>query len=335
MKNILVTGSTGFIGSHLLPTLHKQNCQIKAAIRQKSEFPAFLPIKAIQVGEIDDMTDWQEALIGIDTVIHLAGRSHILHETISNPEAAFIKVNTKGTINLVKQSLKAEVKHFIFISSIHAMAAERDDILNENSSCYPDSPYGRSKLQAEQALINLAKDTNMTWTILRPTLVYGSGNPGNMERLMKLIKRGLPLPFGAVKNRRSFVFVGNLVDAIITCLEHPNAANQIFLISDNQVVSSPQLIRLIAQQIQQPCQLLFVPTSLLRFLGYLGDRIEYTIGKNFPFNTYNIDRLLGSLFVDSSYIQKTLHWQPPFSLEQGLAQTIKPENSDQLSMKSL
>jgi nucleoside-diphosphate-sugar epimerase len=326
MKTILVTGATGFIGRHLLPVLHQQGWQTTAAVRDDFRQPLSIPIKAIQVGEIDDMTDWQEALLGIDTVIHLAGRSHILHETISNPEAAFIKVNTKGTINLVKQSLKAGVNHFIFVSSIHAMAAESDDILNENSPCHPDSPYGGSKLQAEQALINLAKDSNMTWTILRPTLVYGPGNRANMERLMKLIKRGLPLPFGAIKNRRSFVFVGNLVAAIITCLDHPNAANKIFLISDNQAVSTPQLIRLIAQQIQQPCRLLPVPTTLLRFLGYLGDRVESITGKNLPFNSYNIDRLLGSLAVDSSYIQKTLNWQPPFTLEQGLAQTIQPEN---------
>ncbi|MCZ8067670.1 MAG: NAD-dependent epimerase/dehydratase family protein [Microcystis sp.] len=326
MKTILVTGATGFIGCHLLPVLHQQGWQTTAAVRDDFRQPLSIPIKTIKVGEIDDMTDWQEALLGIDTVIHLAGRAHILHETISNPEAAFIKVNTKGTINLVKQSLKAGVKHFIFVSSIHAMAAESDDILNENSSCHPDSPYGRSKLQAEQALIQLAKDSDMTWTILRPTLVYGLGNRANMDRLMKLIKRGLPLPFGAIKNRRSFVFVGNLVAAIITCLDHPNAANQIFLISDNQAVSTPQLIRLIAQQIQQPCQLLPVPTTLLRFLGYLGDTIESITGKNLPFNSYNIDRLLGSLAVDSSYIQKTLDWQPPFTLEQGLAQTIQPKN---------
>ena len=326
MKTILVTGATGFIGCHLLPVLHQQGWQTTAAVRDDFRQPLSIPIKTIKVGEIDDMTDWQEALLGIDTVIHLAGRAHILHETISNPEAAFIKVNTKGTINLVKQSLKAGVKHFIFVSSIHAMAAESDDILNENSPCHPDSPYGRSKLQAEQALINLAKDSNMTWTIIRPTLVYGPGNPGNMDRLMKLIKRGLPLPFGAIKNRRSFVFVGNLVAAIITCLDHPNAANQIFLISDNQAVSTPQLIRLITQQIQQPCQLLPVPTTLLRFLGYLGDSLESITGKNLPFNTYSIDRLLGSLTVDSSHIQKTLDWQPPFTLEQGLAQTIQPEN---------
>jgi nucleoside-diphosphate-sugar epimerase len=145
-----------------------------------------------------------------------------------------------------------------------------------------------------------------------------------MERLMKLIKRGLPLPFGGIKNRRSFVFVGNLVDAIITCLDHPHAANQIFLISDNQDVSTPELIRLIAQQIQQTCQLLPISPTLLKFLGYLGDQAESISGKNLPFNTYNIDRLLGSLYVDSSHIQKTLNWQPPLTLEQGLAQTIQP-----------
>jgi nucleoside-diphosphate-sugar epimerase len=326
MKKVLVTGSTGFIGSHLIPVLHKDNWQITAAIRQDSVFPAQQSIKVVKVGEIDNKTDWQEVLQDIDTVIHLAGRAHILHETIANPEAEFIRVNTNGTINLVKQSLKAGVKHFIFVSSIHAMAAKSTHILNENAPCQPDSPYGHSKLQAEQALINLAKDSSMTWTIIRPTLVYGPGNRANMERLMKLIKRGLPLPFGAIKNRRSFVFVGNLVDAIITCLDHPNAANKIFLISDNQDVSTPELISLIAQQIQQPCQLLPVPPNLLKFLGYLGDMAESLSGQNLPFNTYNIDRLLGSLSVDSSHIQKTLDWQPPFTLEQGLALTIEPES---------
>lgn len=326
MKNILVTGATGFIGSYLLPILSQQKFQITAAVRKNLSQSLSRPIRIVKVGNIDEKTNWQEALEGIDIVIHLAARAHIINETIPNPEAEFIKVNTQGTANLIQQSIQAGVKHFIFISSIGAMTTQSDRILTENSPCHPDSPYGRSKLQAEQALINLAKDSNMTWTIIRPTLVYGPGNPGNMERLMKLIKRGLPLPFGAIKNRRSFVFVGNLVAAIITCLDHPNAANQIFLISDNQAVSTPQLIRLIAQQIQQPCQLLPVPTTLLRFLGYLGDRVESITGKNLPFNSYNIDRLLGSLTVDSSHIQKTLDWQPPFTLEQGLAQTIQPKN---------
>jgi nucleoside-diphosphate-sugar epimerase len=326
MKNLLITGSTGFIGSYLLQTLSQQKYQITGAVRKDFYSPLSIPMKIVKVDNIDEKTNWQEALQGIDTVIHLAARAHIINETIPNPEAEFIKVNTQGTANLVKQSIQAGVKHFVFISSIGAMTTQSDRILTENSPCLPDSPYGRSKLQAEKALIELSKDSNMTWTIIRPTLVYGPSNPGNMERLMKLIKKGLPLPFGAIKNRRSFVFVGNLVDAIITCLDHPNAANQIFLISDNQDVSTPELIRLIAQQIQQPCQLLPVPTTLLRFLGYLGDRVESISGKNLPFNTYNIDRLLGSLYVDSSHIQKTLDWQPPFTLEQGLALTIEPES---------
>jgi nucleoside-diphosphate-sugar epimerase len=323
MKNILITGATGFIGSYLLQTLSQQKYQITGAVRKDFYPPLSMSINIAKVGEIDDQTNWQEALQGIDTVIHLAARAHIINETIPNPEAEFIKVNTQGTANLVKQSIQVGVKHFIFISSIGAMTTQSDRILTKTSPCQPDSPYGRSKLQAEQALINLAKDSTMTWTIIRPTLVYGLSNPGNMERLMKLIKRGLPLPFGAIKNRRSFVFVGNLVDAIITCLDHPNAANQIFLISDNQDVSTPELIRLIAQQIQQPCQLLPIPPNLLKFLGFLGDMTESLTGKNLPFNTYNIDRLLGSLYVDSSHIQNTLNWQPPFTLEQGLARTIQ------------
>jgi nucleoside-diphosphate-sugar epimerase len=323
MKNILVTGATGFIGSYLLPILHQRGFQVTAARREDFRQPLLVPLKIVRVGEIDDKTDWQEALKDIDIVIHLAARAHIIKDTIPNPEAEFMRVNTQGTINLVEQSIKAGVKQFIFISSIGALTTQSDHILRENSPCQPDSFYGRSKLQAEQALINLTKDSDITWTIIRPTLVYGSRNPGNMERLMKLIKLSLPLPFGAIKNRRSFVFVGNLVDAIVTCLDNPNAANQIFLISDNQDVSTPELIRLIAQQTQQSCQLVAISPSSLKLLGKFADIIEAISGKNLPFNTYSVERLLGSLYVDTSHIQKTLNWQPPFTLEQGLAQTIQ------------
>lgn len=324
-KNILVTGATGFIGSHLLPILWQHDWQITTAVRNSnnlSKIP-FTISKNVKVGEINSNTDWQESLEEIDTVIHLAARAHIIQEKISNSETEFIKVNTEGTINLVKQSIQAGVKHFIFISSIHAMTTQSNQILSETSPCQPDSPYGSSKLQAEQALINLAKDSNITWTIIRPTLVYGHGNRANMERLMKLVTKGLPLPFGAIKNRRSFVFVGNLVDAIVTCVNHPKAANQIFLVSDGEDVSTPELIRLIAQQMEQYCKIVPVPPGVLKFLGYAGDVAQFLSKKSMPLNTYSIDRLLGSLFVDSSHIQKTLSWQPPFTLEQGLAQTIR------------
>lgn len=322
MKSVLITGATGFIANHLIPLLIKQDWLIKTVIRSEShQLPA--RVNPVNVGSIDSTTDWRNILQGINTVIHLAARAHILQEQAFNPEAEFFKVNTEGTANLVKQSIEAGVKHFVFISSIGAMATISNQPLTENSPCQPDTPYGRSKLQAEQALINLASQSSMTWTILRPTLVYGSGNPGNMERLIKLINRGLALPFGLVNNRRSFVYVGNLVDAIATTLTHPKATNQIFLVSDGQDLSTPELIRKIAYHMRRPCNLLPVPPSLLKLVGYLGDTIQNLSQKPISLNTSTIDRLLGSLFIDSSHIQTTLKWQPPFSIDQGLEQTLR------------
>jgi nucleoside-diphosphate-sugar epimerase len=322
LKSVLITGATGFIANHLIPLLIKQDWLIKTVIRSEShQLPA--RVNPVNVGSIDGTTDWRNILQGINTVIHLAARAHILQEQAFNPEAEFFKVNTEGTANLVKQSIEAGVKHFVFISSIGAMATISNQPLTENSPCQPDTPYGRSKLQAEQALINLASQSSMTWTILRPTLVYGSGNPGNMERLIKLINRGLALPFGLVNNRRSFVYVGNLVDAIATTLTHPKATNQIFLVSDGQDLSTPELIRKIAYHMRRPCNLLPVPPSLLKLVGYLGDTIQNLSQKPISLNTSTIDRLLGSLFIDSSHIQTTLNWQPPFSIDQGLEQTLR------------
>jgi nucleoside-diphosphate-sugar epimerase len=321
---ILITGATGFIGSHLLPFFNQQDWQIVTASRSYDISNKLLNnITQVPIGEIDGNTNWQNAIKGIDTVIHLAARAHILQDKSPNPEADFFKVNTEGTANLVKQSIAEGVKHFVFISSIGAIASESNHPLTENTSPQPDTPYGRSKLQAEIALIDLASHSNMTWTILRPPLVYGAGNPGNMERLVKLIDRGLPLPFGLVKNRRSLIYVGNLVDAIATTLTHPKATNQIFLVSDGQDLSTPQLIRKIADNRGQPCKLLPVPPSLLQIAGYLGDTVEHLSKKPLPLNTPTINRLLGSLFIDSSHIQTTLNWQPPYTIDEGLLHTLR------------
>ncbi|MEQ9667166.1 NAD-dependent epimerase/dehydratase family protein [Coleofasciculus sp. G2-EDA-02] len=322
MNAILITGATGFIGGCLVPLLTKQNMHIVAAVREKQN-KLSSNITHVNVGNIDGSTRWGQALTDIDTVIHLAARAHILHDKAPNPEEEFLKANVQGTANLVKQSIAAGVNHFIFISSIGAMATLSDHLLTETSPCQPDAPYGRSKLQAEQALIDLASQSNMTWTILRPTLVYGSGNPGNMERLIKLINRGLPLPFGLVKNRRSLIYVGNLVDAIATCLTHPNAKNQTFLVSDGQDLSTPELIRKIAYHLERPCHLLPVPPSLLKMAGHLGDTIEQFTKRPLPLNTSTIDRLLGSLVVDSSHIRNTLNWQPPYTVDEGLSKTLR------------
>jgi len=309
MNNILVTGGTGFIGSHLSPVLHKKNLQVTLAVRNHLSNEFNLPYKIFKVGEIDESTDWTEALKEVDTVIHLAARAHQLNDQALDPKAEFLRINCEGTKTLVKQAIACGVKHFVFISSIGAMATLSKQLLTEESPCHPDSPYGRSKLQAEKALIELCQGSQMTWTILRPTLVYGAGNPGNMERLMKLVKTGLPLPLGSINNQKSFLYVGNLVDAIATCIDHPNAKNQTFIISDGEDLSTADLIRRLGKALGKWTLLLPVPPDLIRLTTKLLDKAD--IG----------DRLLGSLQVDSSKIRQMLDWKPPYTVDQGLQAT--------------
>ena len=309
MNNILVTGGTGFIGSHLLPVLSKQNLQVTLGVRNNSSNELNIPYKIVKVSEIDENTDWTKALKEVGTVIHLAARAHQLNDQAINPEAEFLRTNCKGTKTLVKAAIASGVKHFIFISSIGAMTTLSEHTLTEESPCHPDSPYGRSKLQAEQGLIELCQNSPMTWTILRPTLVYGAGNPGNMERLMKLIKTGFPLPLGSINNRKSFLYVGNLVDAIITCLDHPNAKNQTFIVSDGEALSTTDLIRRLGKALGKSPLLLPIPAELLRLTTKLLGKAD--IG----------DRLLGSLQVDSSKIRQMLDWTPPYTVDQGLQAT--------------
>ena len=178
-KLILMTGATGFIGRHLLPALHKQNLQLILAIRRHPINELSHNHKIINVGEINETINWLDKLKRVDTVIHLAARAHQLNDQSINPEAEFLRINCEGTKNLAKQAIAAGVKHFIFISSIGAMATLSDTIISEESPCQPDTPYGRSKLNAETALVELCQKTQMNWTILRPTLVYGPNNPGN------------------------------------------------------------------------------------------------------------------------------------------------------------
>lgn len=301
-----------------------KNYQITATTRREINLDSDNQVKMLPVKEIDGFTDWSEALQDIDIVIHLAARAHILKDTAEDIEAEFHRVNTDGTINLAKQAMKTGVKQFIFISSIGAMATLCQERLNEKSPCHPDTPYGRSKKAAEEGLITLASQSEMAWTILRPTLVYGVGNPGNMERLIKLVELGLPLPLGGINNRRSFLYVGNLVDAIAHTIINPQAFRQIFIISDGEDVSTPELIRHLANCRQQPCQLLPIPSTLLSGLGWLGTGLESWTGKNMPFNQTAIERLVGSLYVDNQHIQNSLPWSPPYTLPQGLAKTIKP-----------
>jgi nucleoside-diphosphate-sugar epimerase len=284
-----------------------QGYQVCATVRPSSDISKLPDV--IQPVLIDTVLLPQTPLLEVDTIIHLAARAHILNDPSPDPEAEFLRVNTQGTINLAKAALAAGVKHFIFMSSIGAMATLSADRLTEKTPCHPDTPYGRSKLAAEQALIDLAQDSPMTWTVLRPTLVYGPENPGNMERLLKLVKRRLPLPLGAIDNRRSFIYVENLVDAIVQCIDHPNAINQTFIVSDGEDLSTPQLIRRLTSCLNYPTPLLPVPQALMKAAGKLTGKSD------------TVSRLLGSLAVDTSKIRQSLNWSPPYTIDQGLQAT--------------
>jgi nucleoside-diphosphate-sugar epimerase len=308
---ILITGHTGFIGCHLTPALIAKNHDITGISRHIELALAHPQLHQIQISSLEEYTDWNQSLIGVDTVIHLAARAHILADSVEDPAAEYFRINTKGTINLVKAAIQAEVKNFIFISSIGAITTLSQEILTETAICQPDTSYGTSKLAAETALIELCQNTSMSWTILRPTLVYGPGNPGNMRRLLKLVNSQLPLPLGSIDNQRSFLYIGNLIDAIVTCLDHPNAKNQVFLVSDGQNISTPALIRHLANFLNTRSILLPIPVSVLRLIAKITGKSS------------ELDRLLESLVVSNDKITTTLNWQPPYSIDQGLAATTK------------
>jgi len=320
VKSILITGATGFVGKNLISLLAQQDYQLNAAVRRSETFLA-PKVSTTIVGDIDRNTDWQKALLNIDAVVHLAGRAHILKEKSDDPLTEFIKVNTAGTANLVKQSVQAGVKHFIFISSLGAITTQSDRPLNERSPCQPDTPYGISKLKAEQALLEIVQASAMDWTILRPPLVYGADNPGNMARLIKLIKTGLPLPLSSIHNRRSFIYVGNLVSAIATCLQHPKARSETFLVSDREVLSTLELIQLLGKGLDRQIYSFPCPAQLLKLAG------------QFTNQTSTVDRLIGSLEIDSSKIQTLLNWSPPFTVTEGLSITSQCYKSDNNSWK--
>lgn len=309
MPKILITGATGFIGTKLLASLENYDYQIVLTTRNNNLTKNYQPTTYFQIGEISTHTNWQQILRGVDVVIHLAARAHQLNDQADDPEAEFQKVNHYGTTNLVKQAINAGVQHFIFISSIGAVTSLSPTVIDETTPCNPDTPYGRSKLDAEKALTQLCQEAGMAWTILRPTLVYGPKNPGNMERLLALANKNLPLPFGSIQNARSLLYVGNLVDAIITCIDHPNAKNQTFIVSDGQDLSTPELIRELGQALGKPATLLPFPPALLKLAAA-------SIGK-----ADIADRLLGSLHVDSSKIRQILDWTPPYTTKEGFKVT--------------
>lgn len=325
---ILLTGLTGFVGQHLSYRLVSEGHNVYGTIRKNKNIGK-LPAE-VQPILIDSLTSpLPEAFLNnVDAIIHLAARVHQMNDVNNNDALTLYRqVNTEATISLAKQAAKMGVRRFIYLSSVKVHGEKQDPSntpYTEQNICHPSDPYAQSKWEAEQLLNQLAQETSLEIVILRPPLIYGSGVKANFLKLIEFAKKGIPLPFGLVNNRRSLVYVGNLVDAIITCLSHPNAKNQTFLISDGQDLSTPDLIRKIAYYLDCSCNLLPVPPSLLKVAGNLGDMGEKLLGRSLPLNTPTIDRLLGSLVVDSSKIRNTLNWQPPYTIDEGLQQTLRP-----------
>lgn len=307
---LLVTGSTGFIGRALCAHLKGRHRDFREALRsQRPQGDADTVGDRVVVGELSGATDWQPALAGISHVVHLAGLAHVMGAS-GSAAARFRMVNTEATARLAQQAAAAGVGRFVYVSSVKAVADASATPLTEETPARPCDAYGISKLDAETALREVAAGSAMEVVVLRPPLVYGPAVGANFLRLLRLVDRGLPLPLGAVRNRRSLIYVANLVDAMMCCLDAPAAANQVFFVSDGEGLSTPQLIRAIAAALGRRPRLLPVPLPLLRAAaGLFGARDQ-------------VARLTESLEVDSGKIRRLLDWAPPVSVPQGLEETV-------------
>jgi UDP-glucose 4-epimerase len=315
--NILLTGSTGFLGSRLLDLISSiYNTEL--LVRKRSlEYS-----ENHYIANIDNKSDFSPALIDKDVVIHCAARAHVMNDDAIEPLVEFREVNTYGTLNLAKQAAVAGVKRFIFISSVkvngEATSNMRFSAFDEHN---PEDFYSISKSDAEIGLRAIAVETGMEVVIIRPPLVYGHGVKANFSALLNLVTKKIPLPLGSIKNNeRSLVSVYNLVALIDKCIYHPNAANQTFLVSDDHDLSTTEMVKLMAKVQGVKPWLVPVPVWMLQFLGKVAGKSDI------------ISRLTDSLQVDITHTKETLEWTPPYSVEESFAMCVqKPiENNDKI-----
>jgi nucleoside-diphosphate-sugar epimerase len=296
MSRVLVTGATGFIGRGLVERCVADGIALRAALRT----PSPLPVETVVVGEIGPDTDWGAALQGIDAVVHLAGRAHVMrHET--DALAQFRRVNAAGTARLAVQAEAAGVRRFVLVSSVKAAADTSARPLTETDPARPGTPYGISKLEGEAALTAAAH--RMETVILRPPLVYGPGVAANFRALLRLVDSGWPSPLSAVSNRRSLIARDNLMDAIVVALAAPGAACGVFYVSDGEPLSTPALIAALAKALGKPARLFPMPPALLRRAVFMLGRADAA------------DSLLGSLEIDDTAFRNATCWRPPVNPE--------------------
>ena len=310
--DILVTGSTGFIGTSLIEKLIKKRFSVSAAARNASANKFDANINFINIGHLTSSLDWQHALQGVNTIVHLAARAHVLNDKSRDPLADYRYINVDCSLNLARQAARTGVKRFIYMSSIKVngeFTILRKPFTAQDTPM-PRDFYGISKYEAELGLRVVAEESGMELVIIRPPLVYGPGVKANFLTMMNWLRRGIPLPLGGVtKNRRSFVFLDNLVDMVVTCINHPAAANQTFLVSDDEDLSTSELLRRMALALGLPSKLIAVPTALITLGAKLIGRPDIS------------QRLCGSLQVDIRKTKDLLGWSPPVSVDEGLRKT--------------
>ncbi len=309
LQKTLVTGATGFVGRALIDRMLADGRAVRATARTSSgELPA--QVERIAVGDIGPDTDWARAVDGVDAVVHLAARVHMTGEAEPTALPLFRAVNTAASAALARAARAAGARRFVLLSTTTVYGdRSRGRPFDESSPLAPASPYAQSKLEAEQLVAEALAGSSTALVALRPPLVYGPNAKGNFARLVRLVQRGVPLPLASVRNRRSLVFVDNLVDAIVRALDHPAAAGRTYIVSDGEDLSTPDLFARTAAALGRPPRLFAFPPALLRLAGTLLGRGD------------EVSRLLDDMAVDSSRIRAELGWRPPFSLDQGLAQT--------------
>jgi len=310
---VLVTGASGFVGRAVCERALALGVKVKGSHRSPGTL-SLVPQGAekIQIASINDNTDWSKALIGVDVVIHLAGRVHIAKDTVKDPLAAYREVNTAGTTWLARMAVSAGVKRLVYVSTIKVNGEQTATApFTETDAPRPQDAYAISKWESEQGLHRIGSESGLETVILRPPLVYGEGVGANFLRLLNLVRRGIPLPLASVPNCRSLIYVKNLADAVLASATHPRAKGRTFLVSDGEDISTPELVRRIAETME-------IPARMFRCSARLLEVVARILGKS-----ADAQRLLSSLIIDSTRIRFEIGWTPRYPMLQGLRETVR------------